>query len=188
MDKQLLKFLNKEVSVVDTMCSIGVDRLDASREFVTIKISQLKTESPTYGFWNNPQTRTPRLKANEANEANKPKHTGGKLSYAKIFISEIDKYPKDKLSNEYIGMCVRLTPSVEWDTGMLTTGRGKKKRNMSQEDITQALGVSTSSVKRFIKKLVELGLMRHDKLGYKMTGNLFAKGRSIPCELNLKKE
>lgn len=176
--------MNKEVSVVDTMCSIGVDRLDASREFVTIKINQLQTESPTYGFWNNPQQK----RKSKDDEAVKPKHTGGKLSYAKIFISEIDKYPKDKLSNEHIGMCVRLTPSVEWDTGTLTTGRGKKKRNMNQGDITQALGVSTSSVKRFTKKLVELGLMKHDKLGYKMTGNLFAKGRSIPCELSLKKE
>ena len=185
MDKQLLKFLNKEVSVVDTMCSIGIDRLDASREFVTIKISQLKTELPTYGFWNNPQTRTPRLKADEAN---KPKHTGGKLSYAKIFISEIDKYPKDKLSNEYIGMCVRLTPSVEWDTGMLTTGRGKKKRNMTMADISKVLSVSDSTVRRFTKRLEELGLMKCNVLGYKMTGNLFAKGRSTPCGLSLKKE
>jgi hypothetical protein len=185
MDKQLLKFLNKEVSVVETMCSIGVERLEASREFVTIKISDLQTESPTYGFWNNPKVHPPKSKDEEVK---KPKHTGGKLSYAKIFISEIDKYPKDKFSNEYIGMCVRLTPSVEWDTGMLTTGRGKKKRNMTMADISKALSVSDSTVRRFTKKLEEIGLMKCNVLGYKMTGNLFAKGRSIPCELNLKKE
>lgn len=171
---------------MDTMCSIGVERLDASREFVTIKINQLKTESPTYGFWNNPQARPPSL--NDDGEVKKPKHTGGKLSYAKIFISEIKKYPKDKLSYEYVGMCVHLAPSIEWDTGILTMGRGKKKRIMNRADIAKELSVSESTVKRFSSKLVELGLMKHDKLGYKMTGNLFAKGRSIPCELSLKKE
>jgi hypothetical protein len=181
MDKQLLKFMNREVSAVKTMCCIGIEPVPDGGEFVTIRLDQLQTDSPLYEFWNNPHRKR------RKDGSKQPKHTGGKLSYVKIFISELSKYPKDILSYEYAGMFLQLTSFIEWDTGTLITGRGKKKHRMTQGDIATVLGVDRITVWRFTNKLEELNLLWHDKDGYEMTGNLFAKGRAVPCVSSLKK-
>jgi hypothetical protein len=181
MDKQLLKFMNREVSAVKVMCCIGTEQIADGGEFVTIRVDQLQTDLPLYAFWNNPHRKQ------RKDGSTQPKHTGGKVSYIKVIIRELRKYSKDMLSYEYAGMLLQLTSFIEWDTGMLMIGRGKKKHRMTRDDIIRELGVDKSTVKRFTKNLKEIGLLRHDKDGYEMTGNLFAKGRSVPCVSNLKK-
>lgn len=189
MDKQLLKFLNKEVRYVDTICGVGIEPL-GNREFVTIKFKELNTDVPAYSFWNNPYKKPSKLESELESEIEleaegwlqqkrKPKHSGNKLAYAKLYISEIKKYPKDKLSYEYAGMCMHLASFIEWDTGYLVTGYGKRKRYMKRQSIAKTLDVSDSTARRLISKLEELKLIHLDKTGYKMIGKLFAKGREI---------
>lgn len=190
MDKQLLKFLNKEVNYIDTMCSVGREPLDQGREFMTIKFKEIQTDAPMYQFWHSSRKKAKPSNAEETLE--KPKQerkTNGKKSYyAKVYISEIKKYPKKKLSYEYAGMCLHLTASIEWESGFLIIGRGKKRRNMNKQDIIRILEISDSTFRRFMSKLKELKLMEYDEKGYRMIGKLFGKGREIQCESNLKKE
>lgn len=179
MDKQLLKFLNREVNYVETMCGIGREPLD-ERDFMTIKPKELCIDEPLYGFWNSNRTDV----KPEKDEAQKPSK---KTYYTKVFIKELIKYPKEKLSYEYMGIYLHLTAFMERDSGYLICGRGKKKRNMSKSDMAKILNISESTVRRLIDKLEELNLIEQDN-GLKILGSLFAKGRNVPCESNLNKE
>lgn len=183
MDKQLQRFINKEARVVDTPCTVGVEP-SGGMEYVTIKFNELNSDTPMYGFWHRPNIKaSPPLKNDEGQLIRKkPKHTGNKFTYAKVYISEIKKYPKDKLSYEYAGMCLHLATFIDWEGGYLIVGYGKKKRYMERQDIAKALCVSESTVRRFMAKLEELKLLVHDKAGYKMIGKLFAKGREINAD------
>jgi len=178
MDKQLLRFINGEVNYVETMCGLGREQVDHERSFMTVKPTELCTNEPLYGFWNSNKAKTKKLQAKKPSK---------KTYYTKVFIKEIKKYSRNKLSYEYMGMYLHLTAFMERDSGYLICSRGKKKRNMNRSDLAKILSISDSTVRRFIAKLEELNLIEHDN-GFKISGSLFAKGRNVPCESNLNKE
>lgn len=185
----MLRFMNKESRFVDTPCGIGIEPL-GNMEFITVKFNELQTDTPMYGFWNNPKKKIvlKKVEGEAGLKPPKPKSSGNKLTYAKLYISEIRKYPKDILSYEYAGMCMHLATYIEWNDGCLAIGTGKRKKFMGRVEIAKALEVSDSTVRRFISRLEELKLI--SKVGdcYKMVGKLFGKGRELTCESSLKKE
>jgi hypothetical protein len=160
-ENQLLKYLNNEVNAVEANVIIGREKVQDNREYVVV--TPKESDQPLYAFWN---TRKGKRKG-------KPKHTGGKPSYVKLYLGELDKH--SSLSLEATGACVRLARYIEWHTGYLITGKGQRKRYMGRDDIAKSLGVSLSTAKRTISCLKRAGVLDHDKTGYKMVG-LILKG------------
>jgi hypothetical protein len=166
VDNQLLRFLNKEVNVVNTSVLIGRERAGEGKEYITITYKD--QGQPLYSFWH-------KHKRNKGKDV-KPKHTGGRSSYVKAYINKLLEHMKDKVDHESIGVCVHLFPYLEWDTGYLYVGKGKRKRKMTKEDMAKILRVSLSTHTRIMRKLKSTKLMTHDSVGYKFTGGFFVKG------------
>ena len=186
MDDTSKKYFQRDVNATIMPAIFGRERMGSGKEHITI--SDPETNSILYNFFNKYHPPKPVKKTDDAFSAGdlkpkpKPKHSGNKLVYAKLYISEIKKYPKDKLSYEYAGMCMHLASFIEWDTGYLVIGYGKRKRYMERLDIAKALQVSESTIRRFVPKLEELKLIHFDTTGYKMIGKLFAKGREFDAD------
>ncbi len=188
MDNQLLKFINREVDYVETMCGIGREPLGKGKDFVMISPKELQSEKPLFSFWNTNKSKPTKPIVGENTESVQTnKQRKRRTFYAKVYIAGIKKYPKDKLSYDYAGMCLHLIPFIEWDSGHLVMGRGKNKKIMDRKDIAEALLISDSTVRRFLSKLEELKLIKCENKRYSMIGDLFAKGREV-CESSLKKE
>lgn len=189
VDEKSAKYFQRDVNATIMPAMFGREKIGLDREHITI--TDPETNNVLYNFFNKyhpPRPPKTEDKSEEENPKTKPKHSGNKLAYAKLYISEIHKYPKEKLSYEYAGMCMHLAPYIEWDDGYLAIGNGKRRRFMERKDIAKALKVSDSTTRRFISKLEELKLMSYDGSKYKMVGKLFGKGREIECESSLKKE
>lgn len=106
------------------------------------------------------------------------KGTGGKISYVKVYGSRI-KEIRGKIGFELIGICMCLAPNIEWETGFLIVGRGKRKKYMTKEDIASELGVSLSTAKRIIKKLTELGVLELRNNKFRLNPKFIAKGMTF---------
>lgn len=178
MDKQLLKFMNREVNVIKTMVTIGREPLNSNTDYLVVDDAE---EGIRFidGF---------RKRGNyvkkipNGEEPKKKRSTGGKPAYAKLYIKELEKYKNEDLSLELAGVCLRLISFIEWDTGYLVDGRGKRRRYMDKPKIADALSVSLSTARRFLLKLEKLRILTKDSTGYKMSGKLLAKGRVFDAD------
>ena len=191
MDEKAVKYFQRDVNAALMPAMFGRERLGSGREHITI--TDPDTDAVLYNFFNKYHPpKPPKILdddiVSEPEIKPKPKSSGNKLTYAKLYISEIRKYPKDKLSYEYAGMCMHLATYIEWHDGSLSIGTGKRRKFMEHKDIARALKISDSTTRRLIAKLEELKLISHDGKKYKMIGKLFGKGREIECESNSKKE
>ena len=191
MDEKATKYFQRDVNAALMSAMFGREKMSSGREHITI--TDPDTDTILYKFFNkfHPPKTSKVVDDNldvKPETKPKPKSSGNKLTYAKLYISEIKKYPKEKLSYEYAGMCMHLAPLIEWDSGYLAVGTGKRRKFMERKDIAKELKVSDSTTRRFISKLEELKLIHFDGEKYKMIGKLFGKGREIECESSLKKE
>jgi len=191
VDEKAVKYFQRDVNAALMPAMFGRERLGSGREHITI--TDPDTDAVLYNFFNKYHPpKPPKILDNnivvEPEIKPKPKSSGNKLTYAKLYISEIRKYPKDKLSYEYAGMCMHLATYIEWHDGSLVIGTGKRRKFMERKDISKELKISDSTTRRLISKLEELKLISYDGKKYKMIGKLFGKGREIECESNLKKE
>jgi len=120
----------------------------------------------------------------EAKPKPKPKtskSTGGKLSYTKVYGSRLKKM-RDKLGFELLGVCLCLTEFIEWETGFLIVGRGKRRRPITKEDLVIEWKVSLSTVKRHIKRLAELEVLKIDEGKFRLNARFLAKGRTFDAD------
>ena len=182
MDENATKYFQRDVNAAIMPVMFGREKLGNGREYITA--TDPDTDNILYGFFN--KYRPPKLAKTVETLDGEPeikpkpkKSSGNKLTYAKLYISEIRKYPKDVLSYEYAGMCMHLATYIEWNDGSLAIGTGKRRKFMGRKDIAKALGVSDSTAKRLVLKLEELKLITKDKNAYKMVGKLFGKGKEI---------
>lgn len=187
MDENSAKYFQRDVNAAIMKAMFGREKLGNGREYITI--TDPDTDSVLYGFFN--KYHPPKLAKVEVTTDGepeikpKPKSSGNKLTYAKLYISEIHKYPKSVLSYEYAGMCMHLSAHIEWHDGSLVMGTGKRRKFMERKDIAKALGVSDSTTRRFITKLEELKLISKSGDSYKMIGKLFGKGKEISLPPNI---
>lgn len=192
MDNQLAKYLVGEVNVTRADCLISREQIDNKHDYVYVEGYETGIQ-----FYQGVQKRKPfRIKPNseteEANESliqekknSKPKpkkSTGGKFAYTKVYVSELEAIPREKLSFELIGVCLCLTSYIEWETGFLIVGRGKRRRYMTKTDLAKKLKVSISTVKRFVKKLEDIRILEDDKKGFRLNARFFAKGRAFNAD------
>lgn len=184
MDEKSTKYFQRDVNAVIMPVMFSRERLGNGREYITA--TDPDTDRILYGFFNKYRPPKPAKVIElgvegELDSEKKPKKksSGNKLTYAKLYISEIHKYPKDKLSYEYAGMCMHLATYIEWHDGSLVVGTGKRRKLMERKDISKELGVSDSTTRRFVAKLEELKLISKVGDSYKMIGKLFGKGKEI---------
>jgi len=187
LNNQLAKYLIGDANITRADCLI-------SREQINDKLDYVYVEGYDSGiqFYQGVQKRKPFRRKSDGQieevdeplveeKKSKPKNrgTGGKLSYAKVYISRLVELRKKGLNPELIGICLCLTSCIEWETGFLTVGRGKRRRYMSKEDMAKELKVSISTTKRFIKKLSELGILEIKDKRFKLNTRFIAKGRAF---------
>ena len=191
MDDKTEKYFQREVNAAIMPAMFGRERIGTDREHITI--TDPETDAVLYNFFNRYHPPKPPLKDSDDVETKpkpkpKPKSSGNHLTYAKLYISEIHKFPKSVLSYEYAGMCMHLSTYIEWHDGSLVVGTGKRKRFMNRKDMSRALSISDSTARRLIFKLLELKIIFKAGNSYRTTGKLFGKGRELTCESSLKKE
>lgn len=183
MDEQRSKFLIGEVNAMETICVITRERINNKLDYVYVEerdsgIQFLK------GVRKNVQFRSKPLSDDETTKEKpklKPAHipfgTGGKSAYSKVYISKLTEIPRSKLSFDLLGKCILLTTCMEWETGFLTCGKGKRRRYMTQKDIAKSLGIGVSSTSVVIRQLESLEIIFHEKNRYRFNPKIFAKGR-----------
>ena len=163
MDKQLLDFQNRTVNALNTDgkgISIirdsvrGVDKFTILVDGVPWKIFWEKVEKPL------------------SLEKKPPKHTGGKPSYIKIMLKEVQQQ-KD-LSIEGAGFFVKIADNIQWKTNLIIDRRSKKP--LVAEDISKIIGQGKNTTLKVIKELREADLLIKDNDGYKISTCLVQKG------------
>lgn len=195
LDEKSAEYFRRDVNAAIMKAMFGRERLSNGREYITI--TDPDTDSVLYGFFNKYHPPKPKKIEEDISQVVEPeikpkpkpkKSSGNKLTYAKLYISEIRKYPKNKLSYEYAGMCMHLAAYIEWHDGSLAMGTGKRRKFMERKDISKVLGVSDSTTRRFISKLEELKLVSRDGEYYKMIGKLFGKGKELNIPVDIPKK
>ena len=93
---------------------------DTGIEYIVINEENWPGEpQELFSFWRNPR----RPQTNKT-----PKHTGGKRSYVKLYLDQIKEVSR-KVTDNDVGMLIRLAQNVDWKTGILVDRRTKKPLN-----------------------------------------------------------
>lgn len=154
----LLKYLNKQINVIDAV--ISRETLPNGIECIYVNAGG---EGYLYNFFVNP------VKDNKE----KPKHTGGKKSYVKVYIEKLNDYD---ISIESLGFMVKLFPNIQWTTGYLIKKRSKKK--LLIDDIVKLVNKSNKTVIKIMKELKDNKLLSKDSEGYRINSEFIMKGNS----------
>lgn len=157
MDKQILDYFDHKVNVCQGQFSIGREQI-GKMEYIVITIDGKEV----YSFWRNPNKRVSK---------EPPKHTGGKPSYVKLMLQEMQKY---NLSLEAAGFVNKMTKHIRWGDNLLIDRRTKKP--LVVEDFCTIIGKSKPVTLKIIGELKGFGLLTKDKEGYRISPNLVQKG------------
>jgi hypothetical protein len=159
MDK-LLEFYNRNVNVLDLGNGLMLGRESVKGiDYMTIS----KGDEVLYSWWHNP---------NKTVTNKPPKHTGGKPSYVKLLIKEMQKHPE--LSVEAAGVIQKLIPNVKWGDNLLIHTRSKKPLRIS--DICEITHKSKPFIIKTFNELKAADLLVKDNEGYKISSSLIQKG------------
>lgn len=170
VEKELLKFLNREVNALQLNVVIvretlpnGVDHLVA-RPSNEEHRSLLVIES-----WYNPK---------HPPKSEQPKHTGGKKPYIMLMVDEVEKLRKQGVVNveELIGYLVCLGKYVEWNTGRLIHKR--KKTPLKYKDIQTMFPCGNRKLNRILGELKEHDLLFKTTEGYFISSRFIKKGKT----------
>lgn len=191
-NNQIVKYEFGEVNVFRADCLISREPLNNTSDYVYVDDYKNGLR-----YFEGPQKRKrfklkPNNQVEEVNEPlieekvsvakelpkEKPKNNnGGKYNYVKVYPSRLRELLGKELSIELTGYCLLLTPFMEWETGFLFVGRGKRKRPATKEDFAKELDVSISTIKRVVKKLSALKILSLEDGKYKLNAKFLAKGR-----------
>ena len=155
MNNDLLKYLNGNVNVANAI--VSREKLKSGIEHVYVSIDGVDI----YDFWFNTK------KKKEHN----PKHTGGKKSYAKIYLEKLETYD---ISIEALGFMVKLLPYIQWSTGYLLKKRSKKK--LKTDDILKIVNKSRNTAFKIINEMKKYNLISYDSEGYRVNKEFIMKG------------
>lgn len=192
MDEQLAKYLVGQVNVTRADCLISREQIDNKHDYVYvegyktgIQFYQGVQKRKAFKIKQNGDTEEinePLVQEEKSSKPKPKKGTGGRFAYTKVYISRLEEIPREQLSFELIGVCLCLTSYIEWETGFLIIGRGKRRRYMTKVDLAKKLKVSLSSVKRFTKKLEDLGILETNEKGFRLNTKFLAKGRAFDAD------
>lgn len=131
-----------------------------------IFVSLPETQKPLYALWNNKKLAQKFVMKSDPKEMVKfelvsPKGTGGKEVYVSLMLTALDKLNERKLSLVAAGAMLKLSNSIEWNTGMVCRKRDGK--SLTRKMIAKVLGVGTSKTKAIISELSRLEVLYYDK-------------------------
>lgn len=171
MDKDLLKFLNGEINVVETKTVISRDKLPNGTECIYIRPSGMEEE--LYHFF-----KSKKDDSSMKNDNKKPKHTGGKKPYVMFMVESVESLEKKGVKNidEILGSAIRLSGNIEWSTGRLINKRSKQP--LKYEDLKKIFKCGNSKLTRKIKYMKDCGLLSHTSEGYFISPDFIKKGAS----------
>lgn len=162
MDKNVSDFVSGFTNVCEGKFTIGREKNSNGMEFIIIS----NDGKEFYKFWNNPK----KILTNKP-----PKHTGGKPSYVKMMVDEVNKHPE--LSLNASGLIIKMIPNIQWGDNLLVNVRSKKP--LLIDDMSRILDISDKTTRTALKELKSAGLLTKDKDGYKVSPNLIQKGGAI---------
>lgn len=168
IEKNLIRFLNREINVVRVSYIItrvqtfsnGVDHIVARPEGSSFFFEFEK-------YYNSTQQQ----------KNDHPKHTGGKKPYIMLMIEEVEDLRKKGVKNveELIGYLVCLGRYVEWSTGRLVKKRSKKP--LQYKDLKEIFPCGNKKLNRVLSDLKEHDLLYSTQEGYFVSNRIIKKGR-----------
>ena len=106
----------------------------------------------------------------------KPKHTGGKLEYLKLFVSKLRDIING-LSDKDLGALFRFTALCNWETNVLVDSR--KKQPLDYAGLKRVTGYSETTLARRIAALKSAGILNVNGEGhYFLNPRLVQKGHT----------
>jgi hypothetical protein len=152
-------FYNRNVNVLNLGNGFYLGRESVKgMDFMTLSFG----DEVLYSWWHNPNKTV----------ANKPpKHTGGKPSYVKLLIKEMQKHD---LSLESAGLIQKVIPNINWGDNLLIDTRTKRPLNV--DNICEITKKSKPFVIKILRELKKAQLLNKDKDGYKISPSLIQKG------------
>jgi len=160
MDKQTMDYCNHNTNVLDLGNGFVMGRETSKGiEYITIEYEG----KLFYGFFHNPKKKLSK---------NPPKHTGGKPSYVKQFLQEVQKH-KD-LSIEAAGFIQKMLYNIDWGNNLLIDQRSKKR--LAVDDMCKVINKSKPFTIKVLKELTAAQLLSKDRDGYKISPSLIQKG------------
>lgn len=152
-------FYNRKVNVIDLGNGFHLGRESVKgMDFMTLS----KGDEVLYSWWHNP---------NKTVTNKPPKHTGGKPSYVKLLIKEMQKHD---ISLESAGLIQKVIPNIHWGDNLLMDTRSKKPLNI--DNLCTITKKSKPFIIKTLKELRETNLLVKDKDGYKISPSLIQKG------------
>jgi hypothetical protein len=160
MDKLILDYYNHITNVLNLGNGFVLGReVTKGIEHITVEFEGVLV----YSFWHNP---------NKKLSKNPPKHTGGKPSYVKQFLKEMQNHKE--LSIEAAGFIQKVLPNIDWGSNLLIDQRSKKR--LAVDDMCKVINKSKPFTIKVLKELTTAQLLSKDKDGYKISPNLIQKG------------
>jgi len=180
MDKQLLKFINKEVNAAEADTLITRETTSNGMEYITISLKINNEYKQLYSFWHNQKKKNrepPVVNDNNTVEEKKPKTTGGKKPYLMLMIKEIKALHDKGVKNvaELIGTVACLGENIEWNTGRLIKKRTKQA--LKYKDLQEILGYSNGKLSKILNELKEHDLLFKTEEGYFISSKYIKKGK-----------
>lgn len=180
MNKQIDEYISGSINVCEGTFTIGREKSSNGMEYIILSLNG----NEIYSFWNNPKKKKSKKKATQVSDIVEivedivkptPKHTGGKPSYVKMMVDEVNKHPE--LSLNASGLIIKMIPNIQWGNNLLVNVRSKKPLLIS--DMTKILHISDKTIRLTLKELKTAGLLTKDKDGYKVSPKLLQKGVMI---------
>lgn len=162
MNKDLVDFLAHRRNTVKTELVLSREQAGVRAEYIII--SEPEELLPLYNFW------SAEKKSGKARRQSG--RTGGKPAYVKIFPAVAGKSGLDLYD---LGACVKLSLYLDWDTGYLVCGRGKRKRRMEYVELIKVLGLPADVAGAVVNKLKNAGVLVRDPEGWRLV-RVAAKG------------
>lgn len=160
MDKLILDYCNHNTNVLNIGSGFVIGReVSKGIEHITVELDG----ELVYSFWHNPKKKLTK---------NPPKHTGGKPSYVKQFLQEVQKH--SGLSIEAAGFIQKMLYNVNWGSNLLIDQRSKK--SLKIDDMCKVINKSKPFTTKILKELKTAQLLSKDKDGYKISSSLIQKG------------
>ena len=167
MDRELAAFLRGESNVTRLDALLSRETTSDGRQRISIKEFGQQTE--LYTVWI--ASSKPRSKS--------PKHTGGKKPYLMLMVDEVERLRTKGVKDvgELIGYLVTLGKHIEWSTGRLVKGRGKRKTPMRYADLQAMYGCSNKKLNKMLADMKAHDLLSHTEGGYFVSRRLVKRGK-----------
>lgn len=170
MDKELLRFINGEINVLQLNMTL-VREPTLPNGFTHIEArpsSEQGRDMLLLNSWD----------ASNRPKSDTPKHTGGKKPYIILMVDEVEKLRAQGVVNveELIGYLVCLGRYVEWNTGRLIHRR--EKTSLQYKDLQSMFPCGNRKLNRILAEMKEYDLLFKTTEGYFISYRFIKKGKA----------